>query len=83
VLDRLKFFKFSDFERTIALVMPKHLLSLPAYARIFRRIEDFCRSEYSVEMEPENVRDFAVLLEPRTIEPLREGSEPALTSDYS
>lgn len=79
VLERLRFFKFPDFERTIALVMPKHLMSLPAYARIFRRIEDFCRTEYSVEMEPDNVRDFSVLLEEPVTRPRKGSMEPVIS----
>ena len=41
---------------TAVLVMPKHVLSLPSYARIFHRIEEFCRTDYSREMLPEAVR---------------------------
>jgi DNA-binding transcriptional LysR family regulator len=83
VLERLKFFKFDDFGRNIALVMPKHLLSLPAYARIFHRIADFCRTEYSAEMEPANVRDFSVLIDQPALEHARESSITPLISGHS
>ena len=55
-LEHLQFFRLDDLTRKMVLVMPKHLLSLPSYARIFHRIEEFCRTDYSREMLPEAVR---------------------------
>lgn len=52
----LQFFRLDDLVRKMVLVMPKHLLTLPSYARIFHRIEDFCRTEYSSEMTPDLVQ---------------------------
>jgi DNA-binding transcriptional LysR family regulator len=56
-LEQLQFFKLHDLTRKMVLVMPKHLLTLPSYARIFHRIEEFCRTDYSREMVPATVRD--------------------------
>jgi len=55
--DRLQFFRLKDLARKMVLVMPKHLLTLPSYARIFHRIEEFCRTEYRSEMTPEAVHE--------------------------
>lgn len=52
---RLQFFP-TDIVRTVALVMPKHLLTLPPYASIYRRLADFCRDEYRSEMKPDGIR---------------------------
>ncbi len=58
VRNNLQLFALDGLDRTMVLVMPKHLLSLPSYARIFRRIEEFCRTDYNREM----VSDEMVLL---------------------
>lgn len=52
---KLRFYEIEDMARTMVLVMPKHLLTLPAYARVFRGIEEFCRTEYASEMQPETL----------------------------
>jgi molybdate transport repressor ModE-like protein len=41
----------TDIVRGVVLAMPKHLLSLPSYASIYRRLVDFCRNDYSQEMK--------------------------------
>ncbi len=56
-LKRLQFFRLDDMSRQVVLAMPKHLLTLAPYARIFHQIEDFCRTEYSREMMPEQVKE--------------------------
>ncbi|HHY49728.1 MAG TPA: hypothetical protein GYA10_08285, partial [Alphaproteobacteria bacterium] len=61
-LKRLQFLRLPELSRSVALVMPRHLLTLAPYARIFRRIEEFCRNDYSREMEPAEVQDFATVL---------------------
>lgn len=57
-LERLQFFRLAGMSRQVVLAMPKHLLTLAPYARIFRRIEEFCRTDYSREMVPDDVQDF-------------------------
>lgn len=46
----------TDISRNVALVMPKHLLTLPPYANIYRRLVDFCRDEYRHEMRFDGIR---------------------------
>jgi DNA-binding transcriptional LysR family regulator len=46
----------TDIVRNVALVMPKHLLTLPSYANIYRRLADFCRDEYRNEMKFDGIR---------------------------
>lgn len=53
----LQFYILDNLARKMVLVVPKHLMTLPSYARIFRRIEDFCRTEYTREMVPEGLRE--------------------------
>jgi DNA-binding transcriptional LysR family regulator len=56
--DKLTFYKLPRMARPVVLVMPKHLLTLAPYARIFHRIEEFCREEYGREMQTKEVKDF-------------------------
>lgn len=46
VRQRLRVYALPHMDRTIVLAMPKHLMTLPGYANIFRRLTDFCRHEY-------------------------------------
>lgn len=46
VRQRLRVYTLPHMDRTIVLAMPKHLMTLPGYANIFRRLTDFCRNEY-------------------------------------
>ncbi|OJX51408.1 MAG: hypothetical protein BGO81_12100 [Devosia sp. 66-22] len=46
----------TEISRNVALVMPKHLLTLPSYANIYRKLVDFCRDEYRHEMKFEGIR---------------------------
>jgi len=46
VRSRLRVYGLPGMDRTIVLAMPKHLMTLPGYANIFRRLTDFCRNEY-------------------------------------
>ena len=52
---RLQFLP-TDISRNVALVMPKHLLTLPSYANIYRRLVEFCRDEYRHEMKFDGIR---------------------------
>jgi DNA-binding transcriptional LysR family regulator len=54
-LERLRFFRIEGIGHKMVLAMPKHLLTLPPYARIYRRIADFCRTEYVHEMHAKDV----------------------------
>jgi len=42
----VRYFLLDGLSRRIALAMPKHLLSLPAYATIFNKIVAYARGEY-------------------------------------
>ena len=64
ILRRLQFFRVNDMSRSVALVMPRHLLTLRPYARIFRRIEEFCRTDYLDEMMPDNVQELPAVEAP-------------------
>ncbi|HEY4203332.1 MAG TPA: LysR family transcriptional regulator [Devosiaceae bacterium] len=52
---KLQFFPV-DISRQVVAAMPKHLMTLPAYANIFRRLVEFCRTEYNSEMSFEGLR---------------------------
>lgn len=56
-LEQLTFYRLPKMARPVVLVMPKHLLTLAPYARIFHRLEEFCREEYSREMSADQVKD--------------------------
>lgn len=47
---KIRIFPINSLARTVVLVMPKHLYTLPAYANVFRRLVDFCRTDYNREM---------------------------------
>lgn len=49
---KLRWFSISSLSRDIVLVMPKHLLTLPAYARIYAKMQHFAQTEYAQEMTP-------------------------------
>lgn len=67
-IESLHFYRVSDMSRKMVLVMPRHLLTLPTYARIFHRIEEFCRTDYRQEMVPEKLLDLPLpdVAEPTT-----------------
>ena len=48
--DKIRIFPIETLSRTVMLSMPRHLLTLPAYANVFRRIVEFCRTDYNREM---------------------------------
>jgi DNA-binding transcriptional LysR family regulator len=55
VREQLRIFPLDSLTRTMVLAMPKHLLTLPAYANVFRRLVDFCRTDYNREMLPDGI----------------------------
>jgi len=57
VLSRLRVYTLPGMDRTIVLAMPKHLMTLPGYASIFRRLTDFCRNEYGRNVPAEDLLD--------------------------
>jgi DNA-binding transcriptional LysR family regulator len=59
-LEQVQVFTIDDLSRTISLVMPRHLLTLPSYARIFSRLEAFASEEYNREMLGDRVRPLPV-----------------------
>ena len=62
VLQSVKLFELDGMERQVLLAMRKHLLSHPAYARIFQRLVDFCRNDYGPEMAAQVVRPLTELM---------------------
>lgn len=52
---KLRIFEIDDISRQMVLAMPRHLLTLTAYSNIFNRLADFCRTEYSAEMQFEGM----------------------------
>jgi DNA-binding transcriptional LysR family regulator len=46
----------TDIVRSVALVMPKHLLTLTSYSNIYRKLVDFCRDQYREEMRFDGIR---------------------------
>jgi DNA-binding transcriptional LysR family regulator len=55
VRQRLKVYTLPGMDRSIVLAMPKHLMTLPGYANIFRRLTDFCRHEYGQNVPSEDL----------------------------
>lgn len=47
---KLRWFFIDGLARDIVLVMPKHLLTLPAYARINNKLQEFAQNQYQQEM---------------------------------
>lgn len=56
-LSRLRFYRLPDVTRHVVLAMPKHLMTLAPYARLYRRIEEFTRTEYRDEMNRAELLD--------------------------
>lgn len=52
---KLRWFSIASLARDIVLVMPKHLLTLPAYARIYAKMQHFAQTEYVREMTPPDI----------------------------
>jgi hypothetical protein len=55
VLSRLRVYTLPAMDRSIVLAMPRHLMTLPGYANIFRRLTDFCRNEYGRNVPAEDL----------------------------
>jgi DNA-binding transcriptional LysR family regulator len=60
VRQRLKVYTLPHMDRSIVLAMPKHLMTLPGYANIFRRLTDFCRNEYGKNVPSEDLLELPV-----------------------
>jgi hypothetical protein len=60
VRTRLKVHTLPGMDRSIVLAMPKHLMTLPGYASIFRRLTDFCRHEYAQNVPADSVLELPV-----------------------
>lgn len=58
----LRWIIVDDLSRDIVLVIPKHLLSITAYARVHDKIRSFVTSEYHKEMHPPEVTSLSRLL---------------------
>ena len=58
----LRWIIIDDLAREIVLVIPRHLLSIPAYARVHNKIKSFVSSEYRKEMHPPEVTSLSRLL---------------------
>lgn len=51
---KLQIVTINNMSHQIMLAMPKHLLTLGPYARIFAALVDFCRTQYALEMTAES-----------------------------
>lgn len=56
VREAVQIFPIQNLSRSVVLAMPKHLMTLRAYADIFRGIEEFCKTEYLEEMIPQEAQ---------------------------
>ncbi|MGV8830825.1 MAG: LysR family transcriptional regulator [Devosia sp.] len=65
---KLQIVRVDNMSHQIMLAMPKHLLTLGPYARIFAALVEFCHTQYAPEMTTENSLTLAELLS---------GTEPA------
>ncbi|MDB5539211.1 MAG: LysR family transcriptional regulator [Devosia sp.] len=52
---QLRAYMLGGMDRSMVLAMPKHLMTLPGYANIFRQLTDFCRNEYSLNVPADSV----------------------------
>lgn len=59
---QLRWIIMDDLAREIVLVIPKHLLSIPAYSRVHNKIKSFVSSEYRKEMHPPEVTTLSRIL---------------------
>ncbi len=50
----------------MVLAMRKHLSSHPSYARIYQKLIDFCRTDYSPAMKAQAIRALAELMPERS-----------------
>lgn len=60
VRGRIRAYALGGMDRSIVLAMPKHLMTLPGYANIFKRLTDFCRNEYSRNVPADSVLELPV-----------------------
>jgi len=63
VARQLRWYAIEALTRDIVLVMPKHLLTLPAYSRIYARMQEFAHSQYAGEMLRSGVVPVETLME--------------------
>ncbi|MDC9822300.1 LysR family transcriptional regulator [Devosia sp. ZB163] len=66
VRSKIRVYALAAMDRSIVLAMPKHLMTLPGYANIFRRLTDFCRNEYSQNVPAGTVLELPHPDRPRT-----------------
>ena len=82
VRQRLRVYTLPHMDRSIVLAMPKHLMTLPGYANIFRRLTDFCRNEYGQNVPSEDLLELplagAVRPEREALEARRMAGHPQI-----
>jgi DNA-binding transcriptional LysR family regulator len=61
IRSRLRVYTLPGMDRTIVLAMPKHLMTLPGYANIFRRVSDFCRNEYGSNVPSRDLHELPAI----------------------
>jgi DNA-binding transcriptional LysR family regulator len=60
VRERIQIFPLENLSRTVVLAMPKHLLTLPSYASIYRALVEFCQTDYNREMAPNYIEGLSL-----------------------
>ncbi|EAR52371.1 transcriptional regulator, LysR family protein [Oceanicola granulosus HTCC2516] len=60
---KLRWFGIEWLSREVVMAMPKHLMSIPAYAEILGRLQSFAEEDYALEMVPDNYQPFTDLLD--------------------
>ena len=48
-------FRSNGYERRMVLAMRKHLLSPPSCARVYQKVIDFCRTDYSPALQAQAI----------------------------
>ncbi len=61
VLQSVKLFEIESQDRRVVLAMRKHLLSHPAFARVFQQIIEFCQKDYGPAMQAQVIRPLSDL----------------------
>jgi len=60
VRERVQIFPLENLSRSVVLAMPKHLLTLPSYASIYRALVEFCQNDYNREMAPSHAQSLSL-----------------------
>ncbi|MCR8551108.1 LysR family transcriptional regulator [Salipiger sp. P9] len=70
IRSRVRLFLVPGLVTPTMLAMRKHLLTHPAYARIYRELAQYCRTEYAAEMTDSRIKSLGDLIGPEATLPV-------------